>query len=266
MNSSNKKILLLSLVVFIGVTLFFIWDIFISQKETERPEIKIEEVLENGMQFILSQGNRFGVDSLLVTKEINKICKEEELEDFWSNILDEIIYGQEFFYKLFDSEYKYDDISSLKESLVPDYYTTWILLEAAYCDEFPYNSFLNDIQEIERDGGYNSSLILFSLKMVKERDCYDEKLIDPLISELVDELKEAQDEAIRDLDNLCSNYLLLDIYAERAAFVGYAGYPVERAWIENLSYCQKENGSWFDNVHTSSLALWAIAQYNNGCE
>jgi len=274
MRISKKKLIIFSfilLTIIVGVLI-----VFRSKEEIKRPileegkleegKIEIEEksLLKKGIDFLLVTDEKFVGGATYLVKKLNEICNDERLEKLWKDKIDEDIGEQKFLLRLYDSAYQYPDISNLENI---SHLNTRLVAKAAYCENFSFENVISDISKIERNGGYNSTHILLALAIMKEKDCYDKKLLNPLINELVKDLiitqnKEGKPE---NLPNLC-NPSYLDIYAERAAVIGYAGYPIKGVWVENILRCQAENGSWFDSPHTTSLALWAITQKNKNCQ
>jgi len=231
---------------------------------TQIPLIEKEGQVQKGINFLLKTDEKFGGGTTFLVKEINKFCRDERLEKLWKEKLDEDISDRKFLYRLYDPVYQYSDIPDLEN--ITDL-NTRLIAKAAYCEMFVYEDILKDINTIKKDNAYNSSHLLLALAIIKERGCYDLSIIDTLIKELVEDLIIIQNNEGKseNLSHLCIP-LSLDIYAERAAIIGYAGYPIEEVWVKNIIRCQAENGSWFDNLHTTTLALLAITQRNKNCE
>ncbi|MBZ9578468.1 hypothetical protein KJA14_01310 [Patescibacteria group bacterium] len=228
----------------------------ITQPEKETP-------IQKGINFLLTTNEKFIGGTTFLIKKLNEICRDERLEDLWKRKIDEDIGDQEFLYRLYYPTHQYQDISGLEN--IPDL-NTRLIAKATYCEKFSYKDVLEDINQIERDDSYSSAHLLLALAIIKEKGCYDQIILNALIDELVEDLTIIQDKEgeSENLPYLC-NPSYLDIYAERAAIIGYAGDSIKETWVENILRCQAENGSWFDSPHTTSLALWAIAQENKNC-
>lgn len=237
-----------------------------------KEEIRVEEIgitrpkekspIQRGIDFLFSTNERFVGGATWVIKKLNEICQDEGLENLWKRKLNEDIKDQKFLYRLYNPDYQTDfDLEN-----IPDL-NTRIVAKAAYCEKFSYENISQEIKKFKKDNAYNSTHLLLALAIMKEKGCYDETLLTPLIEGLINDLITAQDKEgePEKLPYLCNPYYL-DIYAERAAVIGYAGYPIKEAWVENILRCQRENGSWFDSPHTTSLALWAVAQKNRDCQ
>jgi len=236
----------------------FIQKSSVNKKTT--PELAREMTsFRKGISFLLTTRKEFVGGSTFIIKKLNEICQNKELEVLWKKKIDEDLKDQKFLYRLYDPTFSYQNISELENIQNPN---TRLIAKAAYCDKFSYRNILQEINSFERDNAYNSSHLLLALTIMKEKNCYEEK-ITSLIDEVANELIQAQNK--EEKLYICDP-LSLDIYAERAAIIGYAGYSIENSWIEKILQCQEENGSWFDDPHTTALSLWAIAQKDKKCE
>ncbi len=223
--------------------------------------------IEKGIVFLLTTEKKFDVGIILLIQKLNKICHDERLEELWKIKSAEENSNKKLFFELYNSSCRNQNISELLKEISFFSLLERITIKAMCCKNIDYNEVLKDINEVERDVRYNSIHLLHALSLMKEKGCYGNTL-DPLMKELAKELIAAEDKDTKqeDFSIFCNNIAFLDVYCERALFLGYAGFPVKQEWIENILKCQKENGSWADSPHTTVLALGAIIQYTNTCK
>jgi hypothetical protein len=215
--------------------------------------------IKKGLRFLTTTDKDYiGGASLLVGEGLNAVCKDKELAEFSEAKIKNQGSEEEklIYYKITDPSYYPEDIFQINN--IKDIYNR-LLAKSVFCKIFAYQDILSDIDQLERDGGYNSAHILSSLTLMKGNGCYPEEPLNPLIEELTGELAKAQDEERAPCDNV-------DIYAERAAFIGYAGFPIKDSWIKNILNCQLPDGSWNEDPHATVLALWALAQQKGNCK
>jgi hypothetical protein len=218
--------------------------------------------LEKGISWLLKTRGRFSGGATFIIKKLNQICKNDSLERLWKEKIDEDLKRYPFFYRVYGIHHEFDPKNCYNfTSMVYPTYINFVLCEVVYCDKLDPQKVMLDIISIEEDGGFNSTHKLFSLLLMKEIGCYNSSLLNDLIRKKVGELTVIED-SIQEFEDK----LKLDVYAERAALIGYAGYEIKDKWIENLVSTQEDNGSWLSNAHTTALSLWAIAQKNKNCD
>lgn len=280
-----KKISLVFMFLLVFVTGFFLGksldyrkdyssDLLNTQTDKDGEEVKGQEyifeldeglAIKKGIDFLLNPDEKFVRGSPVYVKKMNEICKNADLENAWKKKFDDDIGDYKFLYKLCDFNPTSEEISPDFESVLP--LSLRVIAKAIYCENFSYEDIIKDINQIERDGSFNSIYLLFSLGIMKENKCYSEELLEPLTEDLINRFVVLQWEAANDkkLSEFCDSGEF-DKYVARAAFISYAGYPIRGTWLENILACQMDNGSWLDNSHTTSLALWTLIQEKGACE
>lgn len=139
----------------------------------------------------------------------------------------------------------------------PQRFVAW-MLTAVHCDRLPVRPRWLERMRSARTQGYAATHQLVSLELLRQRGCLadeDEAVLRRVALGLAAEQEGAG---------------FSDLYAERAAFLYFAGFGdlVEPAWIGTLLAAQDPAGSWHDpatpeyaepNLHTTMLAAWAVA-------
>jgi hypothetical protein len=234
--------------------------------KVESPE-KLKNSLKKGITWLLNTEENFSGGTTFIIKKLNEICKDESLEKLWKEKIDEDLNLYPFLYRAYgiQSQFNPEDCQNYLNwhgvSGTYGGYTNFVLCEIIYCDYFNPEEIINHINSIKEDDGFYSNHKLFSLLLMKEFDCYDSQVLDKLIRKKTEELIAVQERS----KEFKENQRKLDIYSQRAAIIGYSGYEIKQSWIDNIISEQEKDGSWADNPHTTSLALWAIAQKNESC-
>jgi len=232
------------------------------EKELEKKEI---EAIQKGINFLLATDKKFVGAATITIKDFNEICKNEKIDKLWRENVEEDIGQFNFMDPLYSSVYPDLTVSELND--IPEE-TNRIIAKAVYCKKVPQESILKEINELERDGGYNSTHILKAISIATREDCYEDNFF-PLIIDLVDELSKKEDEEGK-RDDLCGDNIGLDLYNERAAFISEMGFPLKDSWIENIIRCQQADGKYGGysdggdsdsellSTHTTALGLYAL--------
>ena len=225
------------------------------KKENGEWKQRKKNAIQRGINFLLTTDEKFIAGSSWMVKRLSERCKNEMLDKLWREKADEDLGRTTYFLPLYDPNAPDIELSELNGVMGTDR----LLVKAIYCGNFSYKSILKEINLFERDGLSNSTHILLALLMMIERDCYTDLLI-PLVIELANELTIAQNKADEEkIEDLCSSPSFIDIYAQRAAFIGAATFPIKEVWIEKIISCQKPDGGWF-GTHPTGLSLAAIIQ------
>lgn len=251
----NEKLFVLFLIIVI--ISFFIYFFNISIQTEEQKVVNTTTQIERGIYWLLTTDAPFYGGSTYLIKKINEVCNLPALDDLWNEKIKEDLRERLFFYEIYKIPYNYspeDCANALNNISGFGYFSDFVLCESIYCDHFDSEKIINDIDSIEEDDGFNSTHKLFSLLIVKDKKCYGESILNERIDKLAKELIIAEDSSEFDF-----------IYAERAAFIGLAGYEIKQEWIDNILSVQRADGSWENDTHTTSLALLAIIQKNKRC-
>ncbi|RMF55628.1 hypothetical protein D6745_01375, partial [Candidatus Woesearchaeota archaeon] len=114
---------------------------------------------------------------------------------------------------------------------------------------------------VEKFEEYKDLHVLLAYVWAKELGCYEPEVLDPLISKKVSEILSKSTDG-----------LSIDVVAERAAVVQYAGYRIPPSLVEYLLVTQNIDGGWSSDIesssnpHTTSLAIWALVQWRENNE
>lgn len=230
---------------------------------------KSKTALENGINWLLGTEEKFSGGATFIIKELNEICNDNSLEQLWKEKIEEDLKMYPFVYRALGIKYDFNPkdcpnyATSYTITDLSRLYTSFVLCEVIYCDSFDTKKIIEDINSIEDDNGYYSNHKLLSLLLMKEFNCHN-AVLDELIKEKSEELINIQDSSQEFKEPI--DPIELDIYLERVALIGYAGYEIKDNWIENVIDTQKQDGSWTNNPHTTALALWALAQKSKTCK
>ncbi|MEW6008608.1 MAG: hypothetical protein AB1629_03125 [Candidatus Omnitrophota bacterium] len=234
----------------------------IIEKPTKEKSTKEEEKIQKAIDFLLTTNVRFQGGTTLIIKKLNEVCNDKRLDKLWREKIEEDIpVDMKILYRVYNPTPEPLNIIELEKATEMDK----ILIKAHYCQNFSFKDILHDIGQIKRDGGVVSSHLLFYLAIMKKKGCYSNEPLAPLIQTLVNELVAIQNK-MEDISIISKDSEAMLAYAERALFIGFAGYPVKKVWIENILNCQSQDGSWFGDTHTTAVCLWAIVQKRGFCK
>lgn len=217
--------------------------------------------INRGIQYLQNTKESFLGGASILTKEISDSCGNVQLKTRWKEKFEEDLGYISLYQRYFFSSQKFLTQPEIDQIENLEYPADKIMTTTFFCQNFSYENFLNKIQMFDHDGAYNSSHILFALLIAQEQQCFPEQDLTPLITTLVDELSQAQEE--QGSPFVCTDDSL-DIYAERAYLIGKADYQIEENWINNILSCQQPDGGFF-NPHTTALSILTLIDYADTC-
>ena len=221
--------------------------------------------LTKGGRWLLEYKNAVNDPGILwIMSEINSTyCHNEKLADViknkfqeeFANNPTEVGYG-----KLFGIKTLYTvDERNLEER---KYYFDDLLLPALYCDKQPITTTTQKKLFDTTVRGYDLTHRLLGILFLKQNNCLDGEREGTMIHQIIDHI------------DISPSELFSDLYAEKIAFVQFAGYGdrISQEMIDVIIHNQTAAGAWKDslfgideNPHTTALSLWALSQYYNKC-
>jgi hypothetical protein len=224
---------------------------------------QVNEAIQNGINYLENQESLS--DELLVLRFIQE--KHSEY-DFQSTINEKAPKMMAFHYPIesFVLGERLDESSILSGTRDAPYYSSFI----DYFSCKPLTSdWLNSLSNLNNDdsefGVYNESHSLLLLQLLK--DDYDNGRcgLDPLVSQL-DSLIEKKASLVQSSLNEKDNF---DVWVERVAVLGFAGYPVSEENVQYILDQQMIDGGWKvadyyadedTESHPTALSVWALVE------
>lgn len=143
-----------------------------------------------------------------------------------------------------------------------------LIMPALYCDVRPVSDAVRaKILDVDSASGYALTHRYLALLLMRERGCADGAAFDRALARAARKI--VAEESVSNFD---------DLYAERVAFLLYAGQAslVRPQWIRTIMAHQEPSGGWKtatrrdffgadENPHTTGLSLFALSTYAGAC-
>lgn len=135
---------------------------------------------------------------------------------------------------------------------------------ALYCDLYalPLN-FFSEVRSLANQGGYALTHATLAMAMVRAKNCtYDRKVYQAELRRQINQLRFLLQNTRVDSDLGIEAILMLHLSRRSPDMAGEPSH-VNPLWIEQILAAQSPDGSWYQNDHTTVIALWLLLELQN---
>lgn len=139
-----------------------------------------------------------------------------------------------------------------------------ITAAAMYCDLYglPADFFIK-VRSLANRGGYALTHATLAMVMVRAQNCaYDRKIYSTELRRQINQLRFLLQNTPVESDLGIEAILMLHLSRRSPEMAGEPSH-VNPQWIEQILAAQSPDGSWYQNDHTTVLALWLLLELRN---
>lgn len=139
-----------------------------------------------------------------------------------------------------------------------------ITAAALYCDLYGLPKyFFRAVHSMANRGGYDLTHAMLALVIVRNQRCsYDREVFRRELTAEIHQLRTLLAENPVDSDLGIEAVLMLHLSRKSPDMAGEPSH-VNPVWIERIIAAQSPDGSWYQNDHTTVLALWLLLELKN---